>query len=357
MERDGALDNAKVESFVSQVMENYSATMTTMLVVLGDRLGLFKDLAQNGPTTSEELAELAGVSPRYTLEWLGGMVNAGYVEYDLETEHFTLPPEHVPALAEEGGPFFLGGAHQMLPAMVGIMDPLTEAFRKGGGVHQSQYSDHFWDGMERFTMGWFENLLVPEWIPSMPEVQTKLETGASVADVGCGRGRALVRMARQYPRSTFTGYDVYPPSISRATMNARSAGVDDRIRFEARDVSHGLPKKFDIIFTFDVVHDAVDPVGLLRSVRDSLNEGGIYVCLDINCSAELKDNDGMLGAMFHGFSMFYCMTTSLAHDGEGLGTLGFHEDKVRELCEEAGFSSVRRIDMENPFNSLFEIRR
>jgi 2-polyprenyl-3-methyl-5-hydroxy-6-metoxy-1,4-benzoquinol methylase len=356
MEKEAALDQERVESFVGQVMENYSATMTTMLAALGDRLGLFKDLAENGPSTSQELAEVAGVNGRYAREWLGGMVNAGYIEYDSETERFALPPEHAPALTDEGGPFFLGGAHQMVPPMMGIMDPLVEAFRKGGGVHQSQYSDQFWDGMERFTMGWFENLLVPEWIPSMPDVKAKLEAGASVADVGCGRGRALVRMARQFPQSTYTGYDVYPPSISRATMNAKGAGVDEQVQFEARDVSHGLPKKFDIIFTFDVVHDAVDPVGLLRSVREALNEGGIYVCLDINCSPKLQENDGLLGSMFHGFSVFYCMTTSLAHDGAGLGTLGFHEDKVRELCEEAGFSNVRRIEMENPFNSLYEVR-
>jgi SAM-dependent methyltransferase len=339
MEKEAALDQERVESFVGQVMENYSATMTTMLAALGDRLGLFKDLAENGPSTSQELAEVAGVNGRYAREWLGGMVNAGYIEYDSETKRFALPPEHAPALTDEGGPFFLGGAHQMVPPMMGIMDPLVEAFRKGGGVHQSQYSDEFWDGMERFTMGWFENLLVPEWIPSMPDVKAKLEAGASVADVGCGRGRALVRMARQFPQSTYTGYDVYPPSISRATMNAKGAGVDEQVQFEARDVS-----------------DAVDPVGLLRSVREALNEGGIYVCLDINCSPKLQENDGLLGSMFHGFSVFYCMTTSLAHDGAGLGTLGFHEDKVRELCEEAGFSNVRRIEMENPFNSLYEVR-
>jgi SAM-dependent methyltransferase len=210
-----------------------------------------------------------------------------------------------------------------------------------------------WDGLERFTSTWFENLLLQQWIPAMPEVKAHLERGCDVADVGCGRGRAVIKLAQAFPRSRYVGYDNFGPTVARATENAREVGVSDRVGFEERDVSKGLPAEFDVITTFDVVHDAVDPLQLLRSIRCALRPGGIYVCLDMNCSDKLEENANPLGAMFHGVSVFYCMTTSLANHGAGLGTLGFHEAKVRELCEKAGFSSVRRVPLENPFNNLW----
>jgi 2-polyprenyl-3-methyl-5-hydroxy-6-metoxy-1,4-benzoquinol methylase len=266
-----------------------------------------------------------------------------------------MPPEHGAALAQENGPVFFGGVYQMLPAMGGVIDQVTAAFKNGGGVKQSEYAPEVWDGIERFTGGWFENLLVPVWMPAMPDVKAKLERGVEVADVGCGRGRALIKLAQAFPHSRYTGYDAFEPTIERANEKAREAGVDDIVKFEHLDVAKGLPKQFDIVATFDVVHDAVDPLGLLRSIRQALRSGGSYVCLDMNCSHNLEENAGPIGAMFHGFSIFYCMTTSLAWGGAGLGTLGFHENKVRELCGEAGFANVRLVEMDNPFNKLYEV--
>ena len=173
----------------------------------------------------------------------------------------------------------------------------------------------------------------------MPEVQAKLERGALVADVGCGRGRALIKLAQSFPQSTYVGFDIFQPTIELATRKAVAAGIGDRIRFEARDVSRDLPEKFDVITTFDVVHDAIDPIGLLRSIRGGLKDDGIYICLDINCSHKLEQNIGPLGAMFHRFSVMYCMTTSLANGGAGLGTLGFHEHRVNEMCQKRGLES------------------
>jgi 2-polyprenyl-3-methyl-5-hydroxy-6-metoxy-1,4-benzoquinol methylase len=351
-----ALDRAKMEAFVHKVLGDTSAAMTTTLAALGDRLGLFKDLAANGPATSAELATRTGINARYAREWLGGMASAGYLAYDPTSQRFTLPAEHALALAQEGGPVFFGGVYQMMTAFGGILDRLTEAFRAGGGVPQSAFNDNMWEGIERFSNGWFANLLTQHWIPAMPAVQAKLERGAQVADVGCGRGRALIKLAQAFPQARYIGYDSFGPTIERATANARAAGVADRVRFEQRDVSQGLPARYDVITTFDVVHDAVDPVGLLRTIRQGLLADGIYVCLDVNCSDKLEENQGALGAMFHGFSVLYCMTTSLAAGGMGLGTLGFHEPKVRELCAEVGFSSVRRVPLDNPFNNLYEIR-
>lgn len=353
---DPIVDPARMEAFVGRVLADTSASMITTLCALGDRLGLFRDLAGRGPATSTELASRAGIDERYAREWLSALAAAGYLTYDPPSGVFTLPPEHIPALAQESGPYFFGGVHQMLTGLGTTLDPLVESFRSGGGVPQSAYGADWWDGMERFTAAWFENLLLQEWLPLVPAARAKLEEGATLADVGCGRGKALIKLAQAYPASRFVGYDVFPPSIETATARAREAEVGDRVRFECRDVSGGLPERYDVVTTFDVIHDAVDPLGILRAIRAALAEDGIYLCLDINCSEHLEENAGPLGAMFLSFSVLYCMTTSLARDGAGLGTFGFHEPKVRELCAAAGFSDIRRVEMENPFNSLYEIR-
>lgn len=350
-----AINQEKAAAFVDRVFSDTSAAGTTIMAAIGDRLDLFKKLAVYGPSTSAELATRANVNERYVREWLGSMSSAGYIEYDPGSKRFTLPPEHVPVLAQERGPVFFGGIQQQLLGMIKPLDQVIEAFRKGGGVPQSAYDEDMWEGLERFSAGWFDNSLVQDWLPRMPEVRAKLERGALMADVGCGRGRALIKLAEAYPRSRFVGYDAFAPTIERATQNAQAAGVSDRVRFETLDVSLGLPEQYDVITTFDVVHDAVDPFGLLRSIRNGLKPGGRYVCLDINCSDKLEENAGPLGAMFQCVSVLYCMTTSLAHDGEGLGTVGLPESKLRELSKEAGFGEVRRVPLDDPFNILYEL--
>src|SRR5688572_26410489 len=178
MSNQRPVDKAKAEAFVGKVLADTSATLITMLVTIGDRLGLFKDLAAHGPSTDTEFADRAGIHERYAREWLGAMTSAGYVEYDAVARRFTLPPEHALALAEENGPFFFGGLHQMIPAAVAVLGQVTEAFRKGGGVPYGAYGADWWDGAERFTNTWFENLLTQEWIPAMPTVQAQLQRGA-----------------------------------------------------------------------------------------------------------------------------------------------------------------------------------
>jgi 2-polyprenyl-3-methyl-5-hydroxy-6-metoxy-1,4-benzoquinol methylase len=349
------VDSEKRQAFVGRVLNDASATFVTTLAALGDRLGLFKTLATGGPATSAELAARAGIHERYAREWLGGMTTAGYLTRSPDTGRFELPPEHAAALADEGGPFFSGGAYEMLLSLLTIIDPLTEAFRQGGGVPQARYDERFWEGMERFTAGWFDNQLLQEWLPAMPEVQARLECGTELADVGCGRGRALLRLAEAFPASHFVGFDVFAPNIEVAEKVARDTGLEDRIRFEARDVSHGLPRSFDVITTFDVVHDAVEPLGLLRSIREGLRSGGIYVCLETNCADTIEGNKGPLGSLFHGMSVLYCLTTSLSNSGAELGTLGLHEHRLREYAIVAGFRDVRRV-FQYPFNNLYELR-
>ena len=340
-----ALDTERADAFLSTVLEHTSGTTTTMLAAIGDRLGLFADLAAHGPSSPADLAGRAGIDERYAREWLGAMASAGYLDDAPADGRFTLPAEHVAVLAEERGPHFFGGVHQMLVGMMRPFDQLVEAFRTGGGVPQSAYDEDTWAGMERFTASWFDHLLLPVWIPSMPRVEAALTRGAEVADVGCGRGRALVALAQAYPRSRFVGFDAFAPSVERARRLAAEAGVADRVRFEVRDGSAGLPGRYDVVTTFDVVHDAVDPRGLLRAIRRAVREDGTYVCLDVNCSHRLEENAGPLGALLYGFSILSCTS----------GTCGFSERVVRELCAEAGFAGVRLVPLENPFNHLYEV--
>src|SRR5262245_34295195 len=182
------LDPAKQEAFVGKMLSDIGAAMATTLASIGDRLGLFKELATLGPSTSGELAARAGINERYAREWLGGMTAAGYIEFDRVSNRFTLPAEYAAVLAQEGGPFFFGGFLQNFTAMSVVTDKVIDSFRRGGGVPQSAYPDEFWDGLERVTAGWFENFLLQQWIPAMPDVRMKLERGACFADVGCGRG-------------------------------------------------------------------------------------------------------------------------------------------------------------------------
>lgn len=348
------IDETKAEAFVGKALGDVSGTFTYMLAMIGDRLGLFKTLA-DGPATSEELAQRADISERYAREWLEGLAAAEYLEYDPETARYTLPPEHEPVLTEEAGPVFFGGVYEQLAAGMTLIDDVAEAFRTGKGVPSSAYPAHWWTGMERFTSGWFENLLIPVWIPEMPIVEQKLEEGADVADVGCGKGRALIKLAETYPKSRYVGYDVLGPTVEQATRAAEEAGVADRVRFEQRDVSKGLDDSYDVVFTFDVVHDAVDPADMLKSIRRGLRPGGRYVCVDIDGSHKPEENVGPLAVLFYGFSVLYCMTTSLAHGGTGLGTLGFNAHVAEDMAREAGFNEFRTLPLDNPFNNVYEI--
>ncbi|MGN6170263.1 MAG: class I SAM-dependent methyltransferase [Solirubrobacteraceae bacterium] len=349
------IDEAAVEAFVGRALGDLGGAMTTLSCALGDRLGLFKGLAADGPASSEDLAARLGLNERYVREWLRGMTAAGYLEYEPDSERFSLPIEHAPVLAHETGPVFFGGVYQELVGSLAALDRVTAAFRAGGGAPQEAYPSDLWEGMERFTAGWFENLLLSEWLPAVPEVREKLEQGAKVADVGCGAGRALIKLASAFPNSTCSGYDAFEGQLTRARQNADAAEVGGRVTFERRDVAaEGLPQRFDLITTFDVVHDAVDPLALLKAIRAGLEPGGTYLLLEINCADHAHDNQGPIAQVFYGFSVFYCMTSSLAHDGAGLGTCGLPESSIRALAADAGFATVTRV-AENPFNVLYAL--
>lgn len=349
------MDENKAAEFTGRVLGDTAAAATVVLAAFGDRLGLFKDLAAHGPATSGALAARTGLDERYVREWLAGMYAAGYLAYDPGDSRYALPPEHTPALATEPGPAFFGGVHQELLGAIQRYDTVLSAFRTSGGVHAHDLHPDVRLGTSRFTAHWHRNMLIQQWLPLVPGIEGRLRDGAHVADVGCGWGEAVIALARAFPASTFVGYDNDPGSIERARAAAQAAGVGDQVRFEVRDAAAGLPERYDVITTFDVVHDAADPLALLQSIRDALTRGGRYLCLDINCSAEPAANTGPIASLLYGFSMLCCMTTSLAEGGAGLGTLGLPLPVLRNLADKARFSQVRQVDMDNPFNSLYEL--
>ncbi|WP_329383182.1 methyltransferase domain-containing protein [Streptomyces sp. NBC_01351] len=355
MAAQGELDQARVDAFMEKALGDVSGTMAVGLCHLGDRLGLFKDLAVSGPTSSQEIADRLNLNERYVREWLRGLTAAGYLE-EPEPGRFVLPAEHVPGLVDESGPMFLGGVYQMMPAALAPYERLIEAFRSGGGVRQSDYPDVLWDGMSRFTGSWFESVMVDDWLGTFPHVIEGLERGIEVADVGCGAGRALIVLAKAFPRSRFTGFDNFPGQVERARTNAQEAGVADRVGFEMVDAAQGLPGRYDLVTTFDVIHDSAEPKRLLTAIRDAVKDDGDYLMLEVNCEDRPEDNVGPVASMLYGFSVFYCMTTSLANGGAGFGTCGMPEAVVRSMCAEAGFGSVARSTAEDPFNVLYDIK-
>lgn len=348
-----AIDEQAVEEFAGRVVADVAATTTTALTAIGDKLGLWRALADGGPATSAELAARAGAVERYVREWCSALASAGYLEH--EDGCFSLSPEHALVLAYEDNPAYLAGAPTMVRGMLANIDGVEQAFRDGGGVPINAYGESFWSGLERATGTGFDHGLVQEWIPAVEGLEERLTEGALVADVGCGTGRALIRMAEAFPNSVFHGYDVAPAAVEQATRAAEEAGVADRVAIRQYDATGGLPERYDVICTFDVLHDSRDPRGMLAGVRGSLRPDGVYLVLEIACHDHLDDNAGPIGTVMFGYSVLYCMTTSLAADGAGLGTCGLPEGRLRELCLESGFSSVAFV-AENPFSRVYAVR-
>jgi SAM-dependent methyltransferase len=346
----------QVEAFAGRVIGDIAATMSTVFCALGDKLGLFDALASAGPATAAELAARSGTEERYVQEWLRGLTAAGYVEHDRHSGRFTLPAAHAAVLADENGLWFLAGGYQELAGMLPALERLEGAFRQGGGVPQAAYPDDAYDGMARFTRSWFDHRLLRDWLPMLPELEQRLRTGVRWADVGCGAGRAVIRLAQAFPASTFVGYDAFPAQVDRARKAAVEADVSDRVRFEVADGGDGLPERYDVISTFDVVHDAKDPAGLVAGIRRSLADDGTYLWLEINCADDPADNTGPIATVLYGFSVLYCMTTSLAQGGAGLGTCGCPPSVVEELGQSVGFRSVRELDIGDPFNRFYVLR-
>jgi ubiquinone/menaquinone biosynthesis C-methylase UbiE len=349
------LDEKKLEAFVERVVLDVGTAMRGGLMYIGDRLGIFQALASSGPVTATELAGRTGLNERYLREWLGAMATAEYVEHDSARDTYFLPPEHALPLADEEFPFFTGGLLQMVVPTVAVAPQVAEAFKTGKGVTQDQYLPDMYEAIERLTAPWYKHHLVQTWIPAMPEVQEKLEAGGSACDVGCGSGRAAITIAKAFATAEVHGYDVHAGSIERARATVEAAGVADRVTFTVADGAELPEGRFDLISTFDVVHDSVDPVGLMTCIRQALREDGTYLMLEMNASGDVEENRNPLGKFLYNVSTLYCMTTSLAHGGAGIGAC-MGEHKARELAYAAGFTHFRKLPIEEPFSVLYELK-
>jgi SAM-dependent methyltransferase len=345
---------ARAGAFAGKLMGDLAGAMTALVCALGDRLGLFGALAA-GPATSAELAGRAGVAERHTREWLAALACAGYIEHDPATGRFTLPLEHAPMLAAEGTPGFMGGGFQQVAALGARLGEVARAFGDGGGVRQEEYGDELLEGMERMSAGWFDHLLATAWLPRVSGLVPRLQKGCTVADVGCGSGRALVALATAFPRSRFTGFDAFGPAVARAEARAREAGVGDRVRFERRDLAAGLPGPFDVVTTFNSAHDFGDLPGAFAAIRRALAPGGVWVVLETPAGERLQDNAGPAGAILYATSVLYNTPVALAAGGDAPGTLGLPESRLRELAAGAGFTRFARVPMQSPFHALFAV--
>jgi SAM-dependent methyltransferase len=243
----------------------------------------------------------------------------------------------------------------MIYPNMSVTPKVLESFKNGRGVTQSEYPPETWEAMERSSANIYRNSFVRKWLPEMPEAIARLEAGGSYVDIGCGSGRAAISIAKAFPKAQVSGFDAHGGSLERARANALAAGLGDRIKFEVVDGSKLPAAAFDFITTFDVVHDAVDPNGLLKSIRGALKPGGIYLMVEVNTSGKLEDNLNQFGRMMYSISTLYCMTTSLAHGGAGIGAC-MGEAKARELVSAAGFSQFKRLPVDDPFSVLYEVR-
>jgi SAM-dependent methyltransferase len=355
MAEEQALDWGKVKEFAGLMTNDLGAAMQGALSYIGDKLGIFKSLAEAGAVTCSELAARTGLNERYLREWLGAMTAAKYINYDPATKRYQMPREHAMILADENSPFYMGGFMQMVVPEVAMAPKLIESFRTGKGVPQSEYPAEVFEAIERGSAPMYRHSLIRKWIPAMPQVVAALEHGGSALDVGCGSGRAVIAMAQAFPKARLFGYDGHAGSVERARANAKAAGVADRVTFDVVDCTN-LPKaQWDFIATFDVVHDSVDPVGLIRSIRGALKPDGTYLMVEVNASNNIEDNISPLGRMMYSASTLYCMTVSLAHGGAGIGAM-MGEPKARELVQAAGFSQFKRLPIKDAFSVLYEIR-
>jgi len=350
------VDKAKREQFINQLMGYVTGAALSGMIYVGDRVGLFKAMAGAGPLSITELAAKAGLQERYVREWLSAMAAAGIVEYDAAIERFTFPEEHAAALADENSPSFLAGFFQNTPAMVNVAPRVAEAFVKGGGVPFSEYGPDLVAGIDRSNRAQYQFHLVKRWLSAMPQVMARLQEGGCAADVGCGSGYPSILMAQAFPRSRFYGFDVSEESLERARADAQQKGVADRVEFR-RVSAPELPDnpKFDVITSFDTIHDMVDPRGALRAIRRALVDDGTYFMVEPRAGDTLAENMGPMGAMMYSMSTLHCMTVSLAHGGEGIGT-AIGPSKVRELAEQAGFTRIRRLPIEHLAQAFYEIR-
>lgn len=350
------LDEQRVKEFSEQIFGHLTSSFVTFMVDIGHRTGLFQALSR-GPATSAALASRSGLHERYVREWLGAIVTAGIGRYEPTTEQYTLPAEHAVCLS--GDTELNMAPLTMLSGLLAQhIEPVAQAFRHGGGVPYPNYRPGFTDVMDQLGRATFDQLLVDVLVPLAGDLTDRLEAGIQVADIGCGTGHSTNLLARAFPASRFTGYDIADDAIAAARQEALDYGLPN-VTFEILDVTQ-LPAdpQLDAVFAFDAIHDQTDPVGVLDRVHDVMAPDGYFVMLDIRASSHLEDNlDNPLAPMLYGISTLHCMTVSLADGGAGLGTVWGQELACR-LLSESGFVDTRIHTLpDDPLDVLFVTRK
>jgi SAM-dependent methyltransferase len=349
------VDPQKLEQFVFRAVDEVGATLNTALVVMGDRLGLYRALAGAGGLTPVELARRTGVSERYVREWLNAQAAGGYVEYDPVGGTYELPPEQAVALTDEESAAFLPGFFQIALGSVIDSPRITEAARSGEGVGWHEHNHDVFDGCERFFRPGYHANLIPSWLPALDGIDEKLRSGAKVADIGCGHGSSTILMAQAYPASTFVGSDYHEGSIETARHRAQDAGVADRVRFETAAAASDHGEGYDLVTMFDCLHDMGDPVGAARRVRRMLAPDGTWMIVEPMAGDRVEDNLNPVGRAYYGFSTFLCTPASLSQEvGLALGAQA-GEARIGDVVAGGGFTRFRRA-AETPFNLVFEAR-
>ncbi len=350
------VDGDKLMAFVFRAVEEVGSVLNGALVVMGDRLGYYRALAEHGPSTPAELAERTQTGEKYAREWLNAQAAGGYVSYHPESGTYVLPLEHAVALTDETSPAFVPGLFQLAHGTVVDAARIIELARSGDGMGWHEHGSDVHEGCERFFRPGYLANLVDGWLPALDGVVDKLLAGGRVADVGCGFGASTILMAQAFPKSTFVGSDYHDGSIRAARLRAVDAGVPDRTTFETASATAFSGQGYDLVTTFDALHDMGDPVGAARQVFSALDDDGVWMIVEPAAGDRVEDNLNLVGRVYYGFSTLLCTPASLSQDvGLALGTQA-GPARIRDVVVAAGFRSFRTA-ASTPFNNVFEVRK
>ncbi|MGH9613916.1 MAG: class I SAM-dependent methyltransferase [Bryobacteraceae bacterium] len=349
------ISESKLNEFMGKAVMDMGAAMHAVLIRLGDKLGLYKAMADSRPVTAAELAGRTGTSERYVREWLNANAASGYVTYDSATATYSLPPEQAFALAVENSPVFLPGAFQIISSCFHDADKIEDAFRTGNGVGWHDHHHDLFHGTERFFRPNYIANLTSSWIPALDGVEEKLRRGAKVADIGCGLGASTILLAKAYPQSEFFGFDYHSASIDLAREAADREGVAGRIHFEVAPAKAFPGTDYDFVAFFDCLHDMGDPKGAARHVHSSLKRDGTWMIVEPFAEDATEANHNPIGRMFYSASTLLCVPASISQEvGAALGAQA-GENRIREVVMAGGFSRFRRAT-QTPFNLVFEAK-
>jgi hypothetical protein len=346
------MDQDKLMEFLGRFVGDLGATMAAGGVVIGERLGLYRALAGK-PQTPQELADATGTDARYVEEWLRGQAAGGYVQHDDGT--YSMTEEQAFALTDPDGPVFLPGAFQLALGSLQALPRITEAVRTGNGVGWHEHSSDVFEGCEKFFRPGYLANLTAAWLPALDGVEDKLRSGATVADTGCGHGASTVLMATAFPQSTFHGSDYHGGSVEEARVRAKETGVADRVTFEAASAQTFTGGPYDLVTTFDALHDMGDPLGAARHIRESLAADGTWMIVEPYAGDTVADNLNPVGRVYYSFSTFLCVPNAMSQPGGYALGAQAGEPAIRRLATDAGFTRFRRV-AETPFNIVYEAR-